>query len=184
MMSRVPEGGHGSAGDARAAERGMGGHFGVPHLQNDGEGAVTLNGARYLLIRPETLAALHKAVEALVGPRAGECLAAGGRAGGARATAALEGTTEERARRLAAMGGTIGWGRFALERLAADGMVVTVRRSPFAEAYGPSTTPVCHLTRGVLESLATVTLGRPAKVVETGCAAMGAAECRFEARPA
>ena len=153
-------------------------------IENDGAGAVTLNGARYLLIRPETLAALQKAVESALGPRAAECLAAGGRAGGARATAALEGTTEERARRLAAMGGAIGWGQFALERLAADGMVVTVRRSPFAEAYGPSTAPVCHLTRGVLESLATVTLGRPARVVETGCAAMGAPECRFEARPA
>lgn len=151
-------------------------------IENDGQGAVSLNGARYLLIRPETLAALQKAVEAALGPRAAECLASGGRAGGARATAGLEGTMEERARRLAAMGGAIGWGRFALERLAADSMVLTVRRSPFAEAYGPSTTPVCHLTRGVLESLATVTLGRPATVVETGCAAMGAAECRFEAR--
>ena len=181
MSARETEGGHGSAGDARAAQGGMGGHVGAPHLQNDGAGAVTLNGARYLLIRPETLAALQKAVESALGPRAAECLVAGGRAGGARATAALQGTTEERARRLAAMGSTIGWGQFTLERLAADGMVVTVRRSPFAEAYGPSTAPVCHLTRGVLESLATVTLGRPARVIETGCAAMGARECRFEA---
>lgn len=151
-------------------------------VENDGAGVVTLNGARYLLIRPETLAALHKAVESALGPRAAECLVAGGRAGGARATAALDGTTEERARKLAAMGGTIGWGAFTLERLAPDGMVVTVRRSPFAEAYGPSPTPVCHLTCGVLESLATAVLGRTARVVETGCAAMGAAECRFEAR--
>ncbi|HET7339948.1 MAG TPA: V4R domain-containing protein [Methylomirabilota bacterium] len=153
-------------------------------IDNDGSGALTLNGVRYLLIRPETLAALQKAVEAVLGARAGECLAAGGRAGGARATAALSGTTEERARALAAMGGTIGWGQFTLERIGADGLVVTVRRSPFAEAYGPSTQPVCHLTRGVLESLATVTLGRPARVSETACAAMGAAACRFEARPA
>ena len=152
-------------------------------VENDGAGVVTVNGARYLLIRPETLAALQHAVESALGPRAAECLAAGGRAGGARATAALEGTTEERARRLAAMGGTIGWGQFALERLAADGMVVTVRRSPFAEAYGPSNQPVCHLTRGVLESLAALTLDRPARVTETECAAMGAAACRFEARP-
>jgi len=151
-------------------------------MENDGSGVVTLNGARYLLIRPETLAALQKAVEAALGPRAAECLVAGGRAGGARATAALDGTVDERARTLAAMGGAIGWGAFTLERLAADGMVVTVRRSPFAEAYGPSPTPVCHLTRGVLESLATAVLGRTARVVESGCAAMGAAECRFEAR--
>jgi uncharacterized protein len=153
-------------------------------VENDGAGALLLNGVRYLLIRPQTLAALQKAVEVGLGPRAGECLAAGGRAGGARATAELGGTTEERARRLAAIGGVIGWGEFALERLAADGMVVTVRRSPFAEAYGPSTAPVCHLTRGVLESLAAVTLGRAARVTETDCAAMGAAQCRFEARPA
>jgi len=151
-------------------------------VENDGAGVVTLNGARYLLIRPETLTALQKAVESALGPRAAECLVAGGRAGGGRATAALEGTTEERVRKLAAMGGTIGWGAFTLERLAADGMVVSVRRSPFAEAYGPSPTPVCHLTRGVLEALATAVLGRTAHVVETACAATGAAECRFEAR--
>jgi predicted hydrocarbon binding protein len=151
-------------------------------IENDGAGRVTLNGVRYLLIRPETLATVQKAMERTLGARAGECLAAGGRVGGARATAELSGTTEERVRRLAAMGGTIGWGQFALERLAADGMVVTVRGSPFAEAYGRATEPVCHLTRGVLESLATATLGRPARVLETGCAAMGASECRFEAR--
>jgi uncharacterized protein len=153
-------------------------------VDNDGRGGVTIGGARYLLIRPETLAAVQQAIEAALGPRAGECLAAGGRAGGARAMAALTGTTEERARQLAAMGAAIGWGAFTLERLTADGIVVTVRRSPFAEAYGPSSTPVCHLTRGVLEALAGVTLGRRAQVTETHCAAMGAEHCRFEARPA
>jgi predicted hydrocarbon binding protein len=151
-------------------------------VDDDGSGALTIGGARYLLIRPETLAALQKAVEAAVGPRAGECFAAGGRAGGARATAALTGTIESRALQLATMGGAIGWGRFTLERLGADGLVVTVRSSPFAEAYGPATAPVCHLTRGVLESLAAVVLGRPVRVSETACAAMGARECRFEAR--
>jgi predicted hydrocarbon binding protein len=153
-------------------------------LDNDGAGGLRLHGDRYLLIRPETLAALHKAVEAALGARAAECLAAGGRAGGVRATAALEGAPEERARRLAAMGGVIGWGQFTVERLAADALVVTVRRSPFAEAYGPSSRPVCHLIRGVLESLAALTLDRPAEVIETACAAMGGPECRFEARRA
>jgi uncharacterized protein len=150
-------------------------------LEDDGAGALTVGGARYLLIRPETLAALQKAAEAALGRRAADCLAAGGRAGGARAVAGLPGTGEERARRLVEMGGAIGWGRFALERFAADGLVVTVRRSPFAEAYGASAVPVCHLTRGVLESLATLTLGRPARVVESQCVATGADHCRFEA---
>ena len=38
-------------------------------LEDDGAGALTINGARYLLIRPETLAALQKAVEVAAGPR-------------------------------------------------------------------------------------------------------------------
>ena len=151
-------------------------------LEDDGAGALTFAGSRYLLIRPETLAALQKAVEATVGVQAADCLAAGGRAGGARATASLAGTGEERARRLVEMGGAIGWGEFTLERFTGDSLVVTVRRSPFAEAYGASATPVCHLTRGVLQSLATMTLGRPARTLETECAAAGANRCRFEAQ--
>jgi len=152
-------------------------------LEDDGDGALTINGARYLLIRPETLTALQKAVETVAGRRAADCLAAGGRAGGARATGSLAGVGEERVRGLLAMGTAIGWGRFALERLTSDTLVVTVHRSPFAEAYGGSATPVCHLTRGVLQSLASLTLGRPARVTETACVAMGSAACRFEAAP-
>ena len=149
-------------------------------LEDDGAGALTIGGARYLLIRPETLAALQKAVEAALGSRAGECLAAGGRAGGARATAALAGAAEARVRGLVEMGGALGWGAFALERLTGDHLVVTVRRSPFAESYGPSAGPVCHLTRGVLESLAQAALGGAPRVTETECAAAGAPRCRFE----
>ena len=151
-------------------------------LEDDGAGALTIGGARYLLIRPETLAALQKAVEAAVGRQAADCFAAGGRAGGARATASLPGTGEERVRRLVEMGGAIGWGQFTLERFTSDSIVVTVHRSPFAEAYGSAAAPVCHLTRGVLESLVILTLSRPARVVETACAATGADRCRFEAR--
>jgi len=45
----------------------------------------------YILIRPETLVGVQKAVEAALGARAAECLAAGGRAGGVKATAQLAG---------------------------------------------------------------------------------------------
>jgi predicted hydrocarbon binding protein len=151
-------------------------------LADDGSGALAIGEARYLLIRPETLAALQKAAEAVLGPRAAECFIAGGRAGGGKASASLSGSREEKVRQLMDTGAAIGWGAFALERLTAEAIVVVVRRSPFAEAYGPSTAPVCHLIRGVLEALAAVTLaGRPS-VVETACAAMGADVCRFEAR--
>src|SRR5262245_38716972 len=127
-------------------------------LADDAAGALTIDGARYLLIRPETLAALPKAREAALGARPAEGLAAGWRGGGGRASAALSGQREGRVRRLMEAGGAIGWGAFTLERLTADALTVSVRRSPFAEAYGPSSTPVCHLIRGVLEALAAATL--------------------------
>ena len=101
------------------------------------------------------------------------------RRGAWEASASLEGSPEERVRRLLRIGGEIGWGEFALERLTATELAVSVRRSPVAESYGPSAAPVCHLIRGVLESLATVTFGRPAAAMETACVAMGAPVCRF-----
>jgi predicted hydrocarbon binding protein len=149
-------------------------------VQDDGAGALSIGGARYLLVRPETLTALQKALEAALGWEAAEYLATGGRAGGARATASLPGDREARVQRLVEMGAVLGWGRFAVEALTADRLVVTVERSPFAEAYGPSATPVCHITRGVLESLAAATLGGTPRIVETACAAMGNPRCRFE----
>jgi len=152
-------------------------------LDADGRGGLTLGGARYLLIRPETLVAMQKAVQQAVGERAGACIVAGGRAGGARAAASLDGTAEERARRLLRVGGEIGWGEFTLERLTPTELAVAVRHSPIAEAYGPSASPVCHLIRGVLESLAAAVLGGSPTLIETACAATGAPICRFETRP-
>ena len=152
-----------------------------PTLEADSRGGLTLGGARYLLIRPETLVGLQKAVEGALGEGAAACIAAGGRAGGARAAASLDGSVEERVRRLLRIGGEIGWGEFALERLTATELSVSVRHSPVAESYGPAAAPVCHLTRGVLESLATATFGRPATAVETACVATGASVCRFVA---
>jgi predicted hydrocarbon binding protein len=148
-------------------------------LEDAGAGRLRVGASRYLLIRPETIAALQRAVEEALGARAGECLAAGGRAGGAAAAGTLAGTPRERVERLLAIGAAIGWGAFTLERLGPAELAVTVRNSPFAEAYGPAGAPVCHLTRGVLESLAAAVLERPVPVVETACAAMGAPACRF-----
>jgi hypothetical protein len=134
----------------------------------------------YLLIRPETVVGIQKAVEAALGPAAAACLAAGGLAGGARATRALGGAPRAQAARLLAQGAALGWGTFTLERLTPDALAVSVAGSPFARAYGGATAPVCHLTRGVLEALAARVLARPRPVRETACIALGAARCRFE----
>ncbi len=154
----------------------------LAELVDDGAGRLSYRGSRYLLIRPETLAALQQALESTVGSAAAECFVAGGRAGGGKATASFAGAGRERAEALVAMGTRIGWGKFTLERWAPDELVVTVAGSPFAEAYGAARAPVCHLIRGVLEALAHAVLtGRP-RVTEAACAATGAPACRFEAR--
>ena len=140
----------------------------LPALGADGRGGLTLGGARYLLIRPETLVELQKAVEGVLGERAAACIAAGGRAGGTRATASLDGTAEERVARLLRIGGEIGWGEFALERLTTAELVVSVRHSAVAESYGAATAPVCHLIRGVLESLAGTPEERVARLLRSG----------------
>lgn len=153
-----------------------------PPLTADGAGRLFLGDARYLLVRPETLVGLQKALERALGEGAGTYLVAGGRAGGAKAVTALAGAPADRVRRLIAIGGEIGWGSFMLEELTPSVLVVTVHHSPFAEAYGPAPAPVCHLLRGVLEALAESVLEQPAPVRETLCVAMGATVCRFEAR--
>ena len=136
----------------------------------------------YVLIRPETLVALQKAVEAALGARAADCLVAGGLAGGAKATASLDIPKDERVRRLLEAGREIGWGDFALERLTPTELIVSVGDSPFARVYGRAGAPVCHLTRGVLQALASTVLEAPVAVEETACAAVGAERCRFETR--
>ena len=148
-------------------------------LQHDGAGRLSLEGSRYVLIRPETLAALQRAIEELLGPAAAECLAAGGRAGGGQAAGALTGSPRERVERMLRIGSEIGWGDFSLERFSPTELAVRVCNSHMAEAYGPSRQPVCHLIRGVLEALAAEVLDDPRPVVETDCAAAGAPACRF-----
>src|SRR5207245_2937575 len=76
----------------------------------------------------------------------------------------------------------IGWGDFALERLTPTELNVSVGDSPFARVYGRAGAPVCHLTRGVLQTLASTVLEAPVAVEETACAAVGAERCRFETR--
>ena len=91
-------------------------------LAHDGAGRLFYRGARYLLVRPETLAALQKAVEALAGDRAAACLVAGGRAGGGTALRSLEGPADEVIARLLEMGGRLGWGAAGPRRTASRRM--------------------------------------------------------------
>lgn len=153
---------------------------------DESQGRLAYRDVRYLLIRPDTLAAFQKAAEAALGPPASDLLFAGGCAGGAasgkRYREALHLSDEEAVRFMCRMGGRIGWGRFEPVEIApATGrLVVEVVGSPFAEAYGKSDAGVCHFIRGVLAGLAGALCGEDAGCVETACTAAGAPRCRFE----
>jgi predicted hydrocarbon binding protein len=58
------------------------------------------------------------------------------------------------------MGTQIGWGR--------------------AEAYGSSSSSVCHLTRGDLSGMASIVFGQEIEAMEFSCLAKGDECCRFE----
>ena len=133
-------------------------------------GALTLDGARYLLLRPETLAGIHAAAERARGARAATRYA--GETAGLRALA----------ERMAARGTALGWGRLTVESVEAERLVFTAVGSPFAQAHAGSDRPVCHILTGALLGLGRTALAPDAQAEETECTAAGAPTCRFEVR--
>ncbi len=150
------------------------------------KGGLFYNEVRYLLIRPETLAAFQKAIEKEIGEKASRILFESGFQGGSLSSKKYREvfgfSDEEIVRFMMEMGSQIGWGRFELEGFdsAKKQFVVKVYHSPFAEAYGSSSKPICHITRGVLGGMASVVFGTKVEPKELSCLAMGDGCCRFE----
>ena len=149
-------------------------------------GALTLDGARYLLLRPETLAGIHAAAERALGADGARALLIdGGSQGGARAATRYAGETaglRALAERMAARGTALGWGRLTVESVEAERLVFTAVGSPFAQAHAGSDRPVCHILTGALLGLGRTALAPDAQAEETECTAAGAPTCRFEVR--
>jgi len=152
------------------------------------QGALRIKDVRYLLIRPETMITVQKALEAEIGfARAGEILYPGGFTGGKLSGERYRrefGLTEREAVAfMCRMGAEIGWGRFHIIELDEEArrLHIKVENSPFAETYG-SDAPgaVCHLIRGVLGGLGVGIFGTEVVAQEPLCKAKGDAECRFE----
>jgi predicted hydrocarbon binding protein len=144
-------------------------------------GVFRLGDARFILIRPETLVGVHKALARTHGASVAESLAEGGRTGGARAVRGLRGSVEERATALAEMGSQLGWGTFTVESVTPTTFVIAVENSPFPEAHGSADAPVCHLIRGVFQALADDVFRHAVRIVESECVATGSRRCVFQA---
>jgi predicted hydrocarbon binding protein len=153
---------------------------------NSEKGGLFYNEVRYLLIRPETLITFQKAIEKELGEGASQILFQSGFQGGTLSSKRYREvfglSDEEIIRFMIEMGPQIGWGRFELEKFDPSEriLVVKVYHSPFAEAHGPSTTPVCHFIRGVLGGMASVVFRREAVAQESTCLSRGDRYCRFE----
>jgi predicted hydrocarbon binding protein len=150
-------------------------------------GRLTFKDVPYILIRPEVIAALHKGIAAEVGPeKCAEIMQAAGSVGGAKSSQRFKelfGYNEQQiVEFMCQMGGEIGWGVFRLAQLDLEKgqLVVEITESPFAAAYGPAESSVCHLIRGVLTGLGGSIFGGPVSAIETACAAKGDLCCRFE----
>jgi predicted hydrocarbon binding protein len=162
-------------------------------LEFDGEeGAIFFKGVRYLLIRPETLVGFQKGLEERFGKEAQELLYRGGFAGGHLSTKKYKETfgygDDEIVQFMMTMGGQIGWGKFQLVEFdtQAKKLILTVKSSPFAVAYGKSAGPVCHITLGVMAGMGQTLFGETIAAAESHCMAKGDDFCRFliEGKPA
>ncbi|MEJ1158400.1 4-vinyl reductase [Prosthecomicrobium sp. N25] len=153
---------------------------------DEAEGAWWDQGRRYMLIRPDALMGLFLNLPAERRAEAFEALARSitrQGADSARAYRAMGGAGPGLLDIVAATAPQLGWGRWTFS-LEPDLLRLTVSNSPFAAGYGASDAPVCHPIRGMMTAVGEMVLDRPVTVVETACAAMGAPDCRFEARPA
>lgn len=149
------------------------------------KGALHYKGVRYLLIRPETLAAMQKAMEDVCGKESDEIIFQGGFEGGylsAKRYKEIHGFCDEEILDfMIRMGSQIGWGVFhlALFDQVENRICIEVENSAFAEAYGKSSGGVCHLIRGVVSGLATAIFEKNITASETSCTAKGDKKCSF-----
>jgi predicted hydrocarbon binding protein len=159
----------------------------LKNLKFDSEkGGLFFNEVRYLLIRPETLVAFQKGTEKEIGGKTSQILFQSGFEGGSLSSKKYReffGFSDlEIVHFMIEMGSHIGWGRFDLETfdLIKESIIVNVYHSPFAEAYGTSSLPVCHFIRGVLSGMASLIFGGEKEGKELSCLAMGDSYCRFK----
>ncbi len=151
-------------------------------------GTLSYKGVRYFLIRSETLIDLQKSMEREMGEKAEEVLYHSGFVGGslsARKYREVFGHSEEETVRfMIQMGREIGWGFFDLDELNVRErtLVIRLNHSPFAQAYGASDHPVCHMIRGVFAGLGEEIFQTPVVAEETQCEAEGDPFCRFTIR--
>jgi len=151
---------------------------------DENRGALSAHGYRLILMHPESLIEMQVALEEKLGLEAGQILFRGGYAIGLREARRLkdaEVEEEEIVEHVAKRCSAHGWGIFKVESLDLwrHELVFRVDHSPFAYAYGTSTTGVDHLVRGVFSGVCEVIFDKKVVATEAMCRAMGDPYCQF-----
>ncbi len=139
--------------------------------------------ARYVLMRHDSLMGLFRNLPESARGAALDALAASVALHGARSAERYRRAGGEGDALLATIEATapqLGWGVWRIERAGAE-LRLEVENSPFAAGHGPSSAPVCAPIAGMLQAVAGLVLGAPARAREDACAAAGASMCRFHA---
>ena len=149
------------------------------------EGKLSLQAARYLLLRPEILVDIQMALETHIPQESADVLAKAAQNDGVTIAGRLREvfsySEEQVLSSFAFMLGESGWGVTTVEMLNLESaeLVLKVEGSPFAEIYGPSVKPVCHILSGLFQGAGVAIFDRDVDGQEIQCYARGDDVCRF-----
>ncbi len=155
-------------------------------LEYDAErGSLSLQSARYVLLPPALLMELQKNLDGAYGREAAQFFVEAGMGEGSALAGRYRDVfgypPDQVLGAVAFLLSESGWGTFSVEILSVEGreMVFKVLESPFADVYGPSIQPVCHLVLGLLRGVGMALFDAETTGMEVQCAAKGDTCCRF-----
>jgi predicted hydrocarbon binding protein len=162
-------------------------------LRADAEsGVLLLSNVPCVIVRPEAITGIQKQLEATIGGSAKGILYLAGERSARDGISPLTPAVPKggplslaNARRILDSTALLGWGRVDIARFDHDGgrLMITVRNSPLARAYGASNKPVCHFVSGWIGGLGRLLMDRDVLCEEIACVAQGHNRCEFELRP-
>jgi predicted hydrocarbon binding protein len=157
-----------------------------------GSGVLRLFDVPCVIIRPEAIVSIQKQLELTVGGSAKGILYLSGERSARDGMSPLEADVPPsaplslaNARRITESAALLGWGRIEISEFDPERgrLLLTVKNSPLARAYGTSKKPVCHFLSGWIAGLGRSLLDREVLCEEFTCAAQGHGRCEFELRP-
>ncbi len=152
------------------------------------KGELLYNNIRYILIRPATLIQFQKLLEERFGETTSELMFQAaydiGSLIGRRYKESSELSPRQMIVSMIDSASELGWAKLLLKESdeLQHKVVLEAFHSAFAEAYGRSSSPVCHLIRGIFCGALSQIVGPIMESREIECVSMNSPKCTFEFR--